>query len=75
MRKTWFQPNVTSAAGSAQWLGQCSGAILQQFSRDSSRAAMEEAVESRGAIVEEFEDRHGKGKGLNSEYPAGIGNQ
>ena len=35
---------VTAAAGSTQWLGQCSNGTLQQFSRDRSRVAVKEAV-------------------------------
>jgi len=70
---------VTTAAGSTQWLGQCSNATLQQFSRDRSRVAVKEAlkeavdeavkaaVELRGATVKECQDRHRKGKRLSSE--------
>ena len=80
--------HVTAAARSTQWLVRCSDATLQQFSRDRSRVAVEEAAEetveetveeaaeeateSRGATVEEFKGRHGKGKRRSSGRPAGI---
>ena len=58
--------HVTATDTSTQWLGQMSDASLQQLSRDRNRIAVEKnAVESRGVMNEQFEDRYGTGKMLD----------